>query len=378
MAGIYIHVPFCKTRCLYCDFFSTTEDRTWKDRYIQALRRELELRSSYLGGEPVETLYFGGGTPSQLQPQDFEQLFDTIQSLYGWEPGSEITLEANPDDLSAEYIRQLARLPFNRISIGIQTFNDQALKSLHRRHTAGQATQAIQRCREAGFANISIDLMYGLPQQTEEEWKADLRQAIELGIEHISAYHLIYEEGTGLWKMREQHLVEEAEEEKSVKFFALLIEQLKEAGYTHYEISNFCRPGKHSRHNSSYWTGKKYLGCGPSAHSFDGDSRQWNVSSLPLYIKSIEQGIPDIEKEWLDTPTRYNDFIITSLRTCWGLSLKTLTERFGRPFYRYFFQNARPHIESGKLIHEKDTVRLSSEGIFISDGIMSDLLWVEE
>ena len=377
MAGIYLHIPFCKTRCIYCDFYSTTRSEM-TDRYVSALCRELELRKSYLDKEPVETIYFGGGTPSQLSKENFDKIFETIEKEYNLEQCREITLEANPDDLTPEYIKMLESLPFNRISIGIQTFNEQTLRLLKRRHTAGQAISAVKECRMAGFQNISIDLMYGLPGETPESWKADLEQAISLNVEHISAYHLIYEEGTPLYEMLQRHKVEEVDEDSSVYFFALMIGRLTEAGFQHYEISNFCKPNKYSQHNSSYWTGKKYLGCGPSAHSFNGSTRQWNVSSLDKYIVGMEKGIPDFEIEELDVTTRYNDFVITSLRTMWGLSLNHLEEEFGSEFKQYCLENAQTYLDSGKLEIRDNTLFLSKEGIFISDGIMSDLLWVED
>lgn len=377
MAGIYLHIPFCKTRCIYCDFYSTTRSNV-KERYIQALCRELELRKPYLGNEPVETIYFGGGTPSQLSKKDFEKIFATIEKEYGMQHCQEITLEANPDDLSPEYIKELTTLPFNRISIGIQTFNEQTLQLLRRRHTAGQAVQAVEECRKAGFRNISIDLMYGLPGETRESWKADLEKAVSLNVEHISAYHLIYEEGTPLYKMLLKQKVAEVDEESSVGFFAMMIDQLTQAGFQHYEISNFCKPGMHSRHNSSYWNGKKYLGCGPSAHSFDGKSRQWNVSSLDKYLEGIEKEIPVIEVERLNITTRYNDFVITSLRTMWGLPLNRLKEEFGEELTLYCLSAAQIYVNSGKLEIRDNTLYLTKEGIFISDGIMSDLLWVED
>lgn len=376
MAGIYLHIPFCKRRCLYCDFYSTTRDEM-KHRYTAALCKELELRKSYIDGEPIETIYWGGGTPSQLSREDFEQVFETIHHIYKVSPDAEITIEANPDDLNDEYVSMLRTLPFNRLSMGIQTFNDESLSLLHRRHTAQQAIEAFRRCRDAGFNNISIDLMYGLPNETEQTWANDLEQAIEMRPEHISAYHLIYEEGTPLWKLREQHRVEEADEDLSVRLFTMLIHRLKEAGYQHYEISNFSLPGLHSRHNSSYWVGKKYLGCGASAHSFDGQSRQWNVASIDRYINAAENGTLDFEIEELDQATRYNDFVITAIRTCWGMSLDKLKTDFGTRLYDYCLRMARPHIEQGTLQIIDGTLRLTEQGIFVSDGIMSDMLWVE-
>ena len=375
MAEIYIHIPFCKRRCIYCDFFSTIQSEK-KPTYIHALCQELEMRKNYLEGEEIETIYLGGGTPSQLTEEELNEIFTSLYNIYKVKEDAEITLEANPDDLTPEYVSMLRRLPINRISMGIQTFQEETLKLLHRRHTARQAIEAFQRCREAGFRNISIDLMYGLPGETLDTWKEDLQQAIALHPEHISAYHLIYEEGTALWKLRDEHQVEEADEDLSVTLFKNLIDELKQAGYQHYEISNFCLPGLHSRHNSSYWTGKKYLGCGPSAHSFNGSSRQWNIASLDNYLKGIASGKPNYEIEELDLYTRYNDFVITSIRTCWGMSLSHLRSEYGEELYRYCLRMAKSHLEQGVLEIEEDTLRLTQEGIFISDGIMSDLLFV--
>ena len=375
MAGIYIHIPFCKRRCIYCDFFSTTRSEE-KPTYARALCQELAIRKDYLEDEEIETIYLGGGTPSQLTEEELNDIFTSLYNIYKVKEDAEITLEANPDDLTPEYVSMLRRLPINRISMGIQTFQEETLKLLHRRHTARQAIEAFQRCREAGFQNISIDLMYGLPGETLDTWKEDLQQAIALHPEHISAYHLIYEEGTALWKLRDEHQVEEADEDLSVTLFKNLIDELKQAGYQHYEISNFCLPGLHSRHNSSYWTGKKYLGCGPSAHSFNGSSRQWNIASLDNYLKGIASGKPNYEIEELDLYTRYNDFVITSIRTCWGMSLSRLRSEYGEELYRYCLRMAKSHLEQGVLEIEEGTLRLTQEGIFISDGIMSDLLFV--
>lgn len=297
--------------------------------------------------------------------------------MYKVTPNAEITLEANPDDLTSEYISMLRTFPFNRISMGIQTFQETTLKQLQRRHTADQAIRAFQGCRTAGFQNISIDLMYGLPGETLTSWKKDLKQALSLHPEHISAYHLIYEEGTPLWKLREQHKVEEADEDLSVSLFGTLIDELTTAGYEHYEISNFCLPGLHSRHNSSYWTEKQYLGCGPSAHSYNGISRQWNVASLDKYIEGISSGNPTFEVEELDLYTRYNDFVITHIRTQWGMPLPKLGKQYGEELYKYCLRMATPYLQQGTLEIKNDTLKLTRKGVFISDGIMSDMLWVE-
>lgn len=376
MAGIYLHIPFCKRRCIYCDFYSTTQEEK-KERYVHALCKELALRKTYLEGEAIETLYIGGGTPSLLDEGAFREIFGCIAQHYGIGSCKEITLEANPDDLDDACVAMLRRFPFNRLSIGIQTFRDSLLQRLRRRHTARQAIEAVRRCREAGFGNISIDLIYGLPDETDEIWAGDLQQAIALNVEHISAYHLTYEEGTPLWQLKTRHEVQEADEEKSLSFFTRLTDTLAEAGYEQYEISNFCRPGYRSRHNSGYWTGKKYLGCGPSAHSYNGTSRQWNIASLDAYMEQMEKGTPLFEKEELDLATRYNDCIVTALRTAWGVSLPTLKEEFGEKLYRYCLKNASSYLKNGLLEIKKDALRLTRKGIFVSDGIMSDLLWTD-
>lgn len=375
MAGLYIHVPFCAKRCLYCDFFSNTEMK-YKEPYVTALIRELEIRKDYIGNEPLETIYFGGGTPSQLQATDFERIFDAIQRLFDTSGCKEVTLEANPDDMTPEYVTGLRRFPFNRISMGVQSFKAEDLRFLNRRHDRGQALRAVELCKENDLANISIDLIYGLPGQTLKEWESNLDKAIRLDIPHISAYHLIYEEGTALYKLKEAGKISPVEEEVSVSLFTSLIDRLTANGYLHYEISNFARPGMISRHNSSYWTGKKYLGAGPSAHSYNGESRQWNVSSLPAYIRGIESGSPEIEVEELDINTRYNDFIITGLRTMWGVNLTEIQGQFGNDKLIYCQKQAAPYLKQGLLIEKDATLTLSRNGIFISDSIMSDLLWV--
>lgn len=375
MAGLYIHVPFCVKRCLYCDFYSNTEMK-YKDSFVSAVIKEMELRREYLGNESLETIYFGGGTPSQLQAKDFDKIFNAIHRLFDITNCTEITLEANPDDITPEYMSALRALPFNRISMGVQSFNPEDLRFLNRRHDREQAISAVNLCKEKGMTNISIDLIYGLPGQTRQAWEANLEEAIRLDIPHLSAYHLIYEEGTALYKLLEVGKVSPIEEDLSVTLFSTLIDKLTDAGYLHYEISNFARSEHFSRHNSSYWTGKKYLGLGPSAHSYNGTKREWNKSSLPLYLKGIETGIPDIETEALNLHTRYNDYIITGLRTMWGINLNDIQTVFGKELYDYCLSQAASPIKQGALIQSGHTLTLSKTGIFISDGIMSDLLWV--
>lgn len=375
MAGLYIHIPFCTKRCLYCDFFSNTEMK-YKEPYLSAVIRELELRKDYLEGEPVETIYFGGGTPSQLQAADFSRIFEAIHRLFDVSPCAEITLEANPDDMTPGYVAGLQTLPFNRVSMGVQSFKEEDLRFLNRRHNREQALLAVDLCKKNGLENVSVDLIYGLPGQTLEEWKQNLDTVIRLDIPHISAYHLIYEEGTALYKLKEAGKIIPVDEDLSVALFTSLIDQLTANGYLHYEISNFARPGMLSRHNSSYWIGKKYLGIGPSAHSYNGQNRQWNISSLPGYLQAIDKGVPDIEIENLDINTRYNDFIITGLRTMWGIKFNEIQQQFGKDKLIYCQKQAAPYLKQGLLIEKDDTLTLSRNGIFISDSIMSDLLWV--
>lgn len=381
MAGIYLHIPFCKRRCIYCGFFSSVSSELRGD-YVEALCHELAMRRDYAGGEEVHTIYLGGGTPSQLSVDELESVFSCIYKVYTVAADVEVTMEANPDDLTLEYVRTLAhRLPVNRLSMGVQTFDDERLRFLHRRHTSAQAVEAVSRCREAGFSNLSIDLIYGLPGQTLAEWEGELAQALSLRVPHLSAYSLMYEEGTALWRMRESGVVREADEELAAAMYAHLVECLTKAGYEHYEISNFCLPCMTSRHNSSYWQGIPYIGCGAAAHSYDGHSRQWNISSITDYIKGIREGHPLVEREELDLYTRYNDYLVTRLRTRQGLFLPEVRRQFGETLHSYLLKMASPHLRRGLLQLEQiegkeEYLRLSPEGIFVSDGIISDLLWV--
>lgn len=367
MAGVYIHIPFCKKRCLYCDFFSSTSLGE-KEKYVDALCREMTQRKDYLNGEPIQTIYFGGGTPSLLSATDFEKLFSGMEILGRHQEALEITLEANPDDLSEAYLQSIAHLPFNRISIGIQSFNDNDLKFLNRRHTAQAAIEAVNRSKAAGFNNISIDLMYGLPGQTPEAWEANLRQATQLDVQHVSAYHLIYEENTRLYTLWEAGKIAPVDESVSLALFELLIDQLTEAGFEHYEISNFARPGFRSKHNTSYWNGTHYLGLGASAHSYNGVSRSWNSHSL------LGGEYREAEREEIDSKTAYNDYIITRLRTSDGIDLCQLTALFGEERKVSLLRQAARYRTEGLLQLEGNRLALTRKGIFISDGIMSELM----
>jgi len=352
----------------------------WKKPFLSALCEELKQRKDYLDKTEIQTIYFGGGTPSQLDPSDFECIFDAISRNYHVSPHAEITLEANPDDMTVEYANAITRFPFNRISMGVQSFNDQDLQFLNRRHTAEGARLAVQNVRKAGFENISIDLIYGLPHQTLSGWQNNLTEALELKVPHLSAYHLIYEEKTALYRLWQSGKVNQVSEEASLSFFKCLIKKAKETGYEHYEISNFALPGQYSKHNSSYWNGTPYIGVGPSAHSFDGKSRQWNVRSLPKYIQGIETHAPAFEREELDVNTRYNEFVLTGLRTMWGLNLDLMDQLFTTDSKRlrdYLRKQAMPYISNHTLqLNGNQQLKLTEAGVFISDGIITDLLWV--
>lgn len=374
MAGIYIHIPFCKSRCIYCGFYSTTL-LDLRKKYINAVCREMELRKNYIR-EPFSTIYLGGGTPSLLDEAELTKLFLYIYNVYDVDRNAEITMECNPDDITPEFTNMLSRLSINRVSMGAQTFADSRLRLLHRRHNSDEVKHAVKLLREAGIKNISIDLMFGFPDESLSQWKEDISAALALNVEHISAYSLMYEEDTPLWKMLDTGKVKEIDEELSLTMFKELVCQLTDAGYEHYEISNFARPGYRSRHNSSYWHQVPYIGLGAAAHSFDLNSRQWNVADLKLYIEEINNGIIPMECEELDNDTTFNDIITTALRTSDGINLNALETRLGKRYRNTLISAAGKHIEQGLLEIRHDRLRLTSEGIFISDMVMSDLMIV--
>jgi oxygen-independent coproporphyrinogen-3 oxidase len=372
VAGLYIHIPFCKSRCSYCDFHSGVQ-LALLDRFVDALCAELTSRVSYLKNDPLNTIYFGGGTPSLLSTEHLSAIFETIQNHWDMSYCKEITLEANPDDLSEEKLEKLSKLPINRLSIGIQSFNDNELKILRRRHTARQAVDAVKNAQKY-FSNISIDLMYGLPEQTISSWKDTISEALALNIQHVSAYHLTYEDGTLLERKRREGRISPVLEEESVTMYRLLQNRLHEKGIEQYEISNFAIPGFHSRHNSSYWRGINYLGIGPSAHSFDGESRQWNIANTLQYITGIKQRTPHFEKEVLSGTDRYNEMIMISLRTTDGISLERIEQEFGTNAKNELFKQSARFVESGIMLFEENHLRLTSDGLFLSDGIITDLM----
>lgn len=376
--GIYIHVPFCKSRCIYCGFYSTV-GTSFRQKYVDALCEEMRLRGRI---RPM-TVYLGGGTPSQLSASQLIQLFDCMDEVYGsmWQvcdgQSIEITMECNPDDVDESFASLVGTLPVNRVSLGVQTFDDARLQFLHRRHTAAQAIEAVQRLRASGISNISIDLMFGFPGETLDEWKNDINNALRLNVEHLSAYSLMYEKGTPLHQMLTKGQVGETDEELYIRMYDTLVKELQENDYLHYEISNFSRVGMHSRHNSLYWSDMPYVGLGASAHSYDGKTRQWNIADVEQYITSISQGRIPSEGEVIDTQTRYNDMITTRLRTCKGINLTWMKSVFGEEMYDYLLRNARPMMESGYLKVDNGSLHLTLSGIHVSDMVMGELVKIE-
>ena len=371
MAGIYVHIPFCKSRCIYCGFFSTTSLEK-RNTYVDAVCRELQERCEYIGNE-VETIYFGGGTPTQMPLPELKKILGSIYNIYNVRANAEITVECNPDDLSEEMLRELKNMGVTRLSMGVQTFSDARLRFLNRRHSAAQAERAVKMAQEVGFDNISIDLMFGFPGQTLEEWKEDVEHAILLNVQHISAYSLMYEEGTRLGMMLDRGEVEEVSDDVSLSMYEFLIDALTSNGFLHYEISNFAKPGKESRHNSSYWHGVPYLGVGAGAHSYDGRSRHYNPDSLTDYLNSAP-----LEEEILTDEMRYNEYVFTGLRTSAGIDVEELKNQFGTEMYDYCMTNAQKHLDAGLLQKEERIMKLSRRGLFVSNDIMSDLMCVSE
>ncbi len=377
MAGIYIHIPFCKTRCAYCDFFSSI-DFSLKDKLVDAICTELKLEKNYIGNEPIKTIYFGGGTPSLLLSSDFQKIFNIISENFDISQCKEITLEANPDDLSEEYIASIRQLPFNRISIGVQSLVDSELQTINRRHTAQQAIKAVEACIKNNLTNISVDLIYGYPSQSMDDFFFSIDNILKMNVKHISAYHLTYEKNTLLGEKLLQGKIKPIDEELSLKMYQLLVKKLAEKGFIQYEISNFSQAGFESKHNSSYWQNSSYLGIGPSAHSYNGNSRKWNIASIKDYIEGITNNESICEIEFLSETDKYNDFIITSLRTTKGASLLLLEEKFGKEKLGYCLKNANKHLKNNILFLENNYLKFTQKGFTLSDGVMSDLLFIGE
>ncbi len=371
MSGIYIHIPFCKQACHYCDFhFSTSLKK--KDEMILALAKEIEMRKSEFQDEVVETIYFGGGTPSRLQIADLRLQIDSIYQNYKVTKNPEITLEANPDDLSSDYLIELSKIGINRLSIGIQSFFEDDLKMMNRAHNSAEA----KKCLEVAtmyFDNISIDLIYGIPGMSNEKWIQNIEMALAYKVPHISSYALTVEPKTALHSFIQKQLIPQPDEEVAQEHFQILVEKLTENDFIHYELSNFGKENYFSKNNSSYWLGKKYIGIGPSAHSYDGQKRGWNVSNNSVYIKSILENKLPMETEILSKTDRYNEYIMTGLRTMWGVSLEQIEKEFGKTYLDYLNKQAARYIEDHLLFLDDAILRTTQKGKFLSDGIASDL-----
>jgi len=371
VAGIYIHIPFCKQACSYCNFHFTTSLRR-KNELVAALLSEIELRKDYLKGDSIDTIYFGGGTPSLLTPADHAALIGKTYTTFKTSPNPEITLESNPDDISEEKLKDWKGADINRLSIGIQSFFEEDLKWMNRAHTAQQAADSLWSAVKH-FDNITVDLIYGTPLLTNEKWERNIDRVISESIAHLSCYALTVEPKTLLYKLIKEQKTPDIDPDKQSEQFLLLMQRMEQAGYEHYEISNFAKPGSRSKHNSSYWGGKKYLGVGPSAHSFDGTSRQWNIANNNTYIDSIENGIIPYEKEILTPTQQLNEYIMTSLRTMEGLDLNVAEDAVGNQLRT----GSRKFIERGLMTEEKGHLKLTSEGKLLADGIAAELFFEE-
>ncbi len=373
MAGIYLHIPFCKKLCFYCDFYHVISKEE-NGEFIGALIKEAELRSSYPEGESISTIYFGGGTPSVFSTEELGRILERMRQLFAIEDNCEITIELNPDDVTPAYLQGIKLHGINRISLGIQSWNDSVLKKLNRRHNSAGAENSLRDVFNAGFENVTMDLIYGIPGMSLQDWSAELDFTFKFPIKHLSAYHLTIEPGTVFGKMHERGDLTEIDEDDSTAMFNLLIEKSEEAGFIHYEISNFGKPGFFSLHNSNYWKQVSYLGLGPSAHSFNGYSRQWNVRDLKAYIKAINGGKPFFESEELDKRTRFNEYIMTSLRTMWGIDLEYVETAFDKEGYDYVVNLSGKFRNYGLMNLNKKSLVLTNQGKMISDNIISEFM----
>lgn len=371
MSGIYIHIPFCKQACNYCDFHFSTNLKK-KDEMVLALAKEIQLRKNEFQDEIVETIYFGGGTPSILQIADLRFLIDAVYRNYKVVENPEITVEANPDDLTENQIIELSKNKINRLSIGIQSFFEDDLKLMNRAHNAEEAKKCLETATQY-FDNISIDLIYGVPEMSNEKWLQNIETALSFGVPHISSYALTVEPKTALHSFIQKGIIPQPDDEVAQEHFQILVDKLSENGFIHYELSNFGKENYFSKNNSSYWLGKKYIGIGPSAHSYDGKNRGWNVSNNSLYIKLIQENKLPLEIETLTKTDRYNEYIMTGLRTIWGVSLERIEQEFGKTYLDYLNQQASKFIEDHLLFVDDNILRTTKKGKFLSDGIASDL-----
>ena len=371
MSGIYIHIPFCKQACHYCDFHFSTNLKK-KDEMVLALAKEIEMRKNEFQDSIVETIYFGGGTPSILQIEDLNFLIDAVYKNYKVVENPEITVEANPDDLTETRIIELSKNKVNRLSIGIQSFFEDDLQLMNRAHNVEEAKKCLEIATHY-FDNISIDLIYGVPEMSNEKWLQNIETALSFGVPHISSYALTVEPKTALHSFIQKGIIPQPDDEVAQEHFHILVDKLSESGFINYELSNFGKENYFSKNNSSYWLGKKYIGIGPSAHSYDGKNRGWNVSNNSLYIKSIQENKLPIEIETLTKTDRYNEYIMTGLRTIWGVSLHRIEQEFGKTYFDYLNQQAAKFIEDHLLFVDDNILRTTKKGKFLSDGIASDL-----
>jgi oxygen-independent coproporphyrinogen-3 oxidase len=373
MAGIYIHIPFCKKLCNYCDFYHVISPGDHSS-FLDALKMEAEVRRNYTGNDPVSTIYIGGGTPSVLSVNELKNVLEMLRREFPVVEECETTIELNPDDVTPEYMKELRKAGFNRISLGVQSWRDEDLKMLNRRHDSTQAAKALGETFRAGFENVTIDLIYGIPGMSLKAWESNLEQSLAFDIKHLSAYHLTIEPGTVFGKMKEKGLLKEIDEEKSNSEFNILVKKTEAAGFIHYEISNFGKPGYFSLHNSGYWKQVPYIGLGPSAHSFNGYSRQWNVRDVKDYISRVNEKRMFFEREELDLKTRFNEYIMTSLRTMWGIDLEYLEKTFEKESYDYVVNLSGKFINYGMMKHDKKNLVLTNQGKMISDNIISEFM----
>ncbi len=371
MSGIYIHIPFCKQACHYCDFHFSTSLKNY-DKILSALKMELILRKGEFKNDKVKTIYFGGGTPSLLSVDDMEWLIGLIKIDYDVIENPEITLEANPDDLSEEKIIALANSPVNRLSIGIQSFFEEDLKLMNRAHNAEEAKNSLSIATRY-FDNISVDLIYGIPNASNEQWRKNIAMALSFGIPHISSYALTVEPKTALESFIKKGIIDNVNDETAQEQFLILVDELDKAGFIHYELSNFGKEGFFSKNNSAYWQGKKYIGIGPSAHSFNGKERSWNIANNAKYIKALQGGKLPNEVEKLSVTDRYNEYVMTGLRTVWGVSLEKIQQDFGEKYVAYLKMQSKKYIDQDLLYIEDETLRTTRKGKFLTDGIASDL-----
>ncbi|MCS6820418.1 MAG: radical SAM family heme chaperone HemW [Microscillaceae bacterium] len=375
MAAIYLHIPFCKQACYYCDFHFSTQLRQ-KVEMVNAMCQEIALQKNYLNGQIIQSIYFGGGTPSLLNEQELNQLLETLYSYFEISPQAEITLEANPDDIQIEKLKLWKQLNINRLSIGVQSFHDLNLKYLHRVHNADLAKKSILQAQDAGFENLTIDLIYAIPTSSEAIWQADLARALALQVPHISAYCLTIEEKTVFGKWLKQQKIQDINEDHAALQFEILIQTLTQAGFVHYEISNFAKPGKFAQHNSNYWKKGHYLGIGASAHSYNGISRQYNIANNAVYIQKIAQQIIPCQIEYLSPQEQLNEYIMTSLRTIWGCNLDYVQQNFNIDLLQFQAEQIENYLKNGLISIENQTLRLTHKGKFLADKIASDLFWV--